>query len=253
MRTCPWLLALLAAHLFLLGTQGADAPKRAPEAVELIGRASDYFYTRNWSHYYWREDFSFLLHEGGTGKTWRVISREPTPAYHWRMGTTYTGLAVDWKAGPRVKVFGVTGVDRLPPKFYDLKLDEPNVATAFVVWVETGPDKWKEFYVNNWFHKWGEKADPAVHKVYAGKQAPYDIYGFISGQVAPFSKKAQALIGQHKNAKMFHGLVRQTQENPFGYEIELLNLVGQDSQGNGTVFYGDPKVMTPLDQRKPQK
>jgi hypothetical protein len=158
---------------------------------------------------------------------------------------------VDWQAGPRVKVIGVTGVDRLPAEFYHFKLDEPNLATAFVLLVETGKDQWKEFYVNNWFHSWGEKADRAIHRVYAGKQAPYDIYGFINGQAAPFNKQARALLEQHKGARMFHGLVRTTKENPLGHEIELLNLVGPDKDGNGVVFCGDPKGMPKLDQKKP--
>jgi hypothetical protein len=45
----------------------ADPPKRDWEAVEIVGRASDYWYSRNWRSYYWREDFTFLLAEEGTG------------------------------------------------------------------------------------------------------------------------------------------------------------------------------------------
>lgn len=244
--------ALLALVFFAPDVYPADAAKPARKPVELTGRATDYFYTRNWFHYYWREDFSFLLHEDGTGKTWRVISREPTPAYRYRMGPTYTGLAVDWKARPHVRVIGVRGVDRLPPEFYHFKLDEKDLATAFVVRVETKPGEWKDFYVNNWFHQWGDKADPFVYKSYADRKAPYDIYGFINGQTAPFSKTARALIERHKNARMFHGLIRTTRDNPFGYEIELLNLVGPDKQGNGTSFYGDPGLIPALDEKKPK-
>jgi hypothetical protein len=244
---------LLALVLFTPGAVAADPPKKPAEAVELIGKATDYYDTRNWSSYYWREDFSFVLHDEKSGKDWRIISREPTPAYEWRLGTTYPGLKVDWNTKPRVKVFGITGVDRQPATFYDFKLNEPDLATAFVVWVETKPDEWREFYVNNWFHKWGEKVDPVVYKLYADKQEPYDIYGFINGQVAPFSKKSQTLIDQHKTARMFHGLVRATKDNPFGYEIELVHLFGPDTQGNGKVFVGDAKKMIPLDSTKPQK
>ena len=149
-----------------------------------------------------------------------------------------------------MKVVGIRGVDRIPAEFYKLKLDEPNLATALVVWVETAPQTWKEYYVNNWFHKWGDKADRAVYKVYADRKAPYDIYGYVNGQTAPFSKEAKALIGRHKSARTFHGLIRATPANPFGYEIDLLNLLGPDKQGNGTVFHGDPKQMVPLDQKK---
>src|SRR5438093_1006288 len=72
-----------------------DKPPRDWEPVELIGNASEYWYTRNWRSYYWREDFTFLLTQEKTKKTWRIISREPTPAYIYRMGTTYTDLKVD--------------------------------------------------------------------------------------------------------------------------------------------------------------
>jgi hypothetical protein len=156
------LLTLVALLLVVAPARGADAPKPAPAFVELTGTAEEYFSTRNWNSYYWREDFSFVLGEEG-GRTWRILSRAPTPAWDWRMGPTYTGLAVDWKSKPRVRLAGVTGVDRQPAVFYDFKLDEPNLATAFVVWVETKPNEWREFYVNNWFHKWGDKVDRAVH------------------------------------------------------------------------------------------
>ncbi len=231
-------------------TIAADPPKTDKEPVEIVGRAEDYFSTRNYSSYYWREDFSFVL-KADDGKAWRVISREPTPAYDWRMGPTYTGLKVNWAEKPRVKVFGVRGVDRIPATFYDFKLDEPNLATALVVWVETKPDVWQEFYVNNWLHRWGEKADAAVHKLYAGRPAPYDVYGFIAGQTAPFGKASQALIEKNPKAKMFHGLVKEAKDNPFGYEIELLHLVGPDAGGNGVVMYGDPSTIPALDKKKP--
>ena len=94
----------------LVRVSGSDAPKPVPKAVELTGKATEFRYIRDWRSYYWREDFTFLL-KGDDGKTRRVISREPTPAYTFRMGTTFTGLKPDWNAGPRVRVVGVTGVD----------------------------------------------------------------------------------------------------------------------------------------------
>jgi len=221
--------------------------------VAITGRATDFYGNRNWNSYYWREDFSFVVEDEAGGKTWRVLSREPTPAYHWRMGTTYPGLKVNWKARPRVKVFGVTGVDRIPTEFYGFKLDEANLATALVVWVESGPGRWEPYYVNNWFHRWGDKADRAAHKLYAGRAAPFDVYGFIGGQAAPFSRKSRDLIAKHKKARMFHGLIRAAGDNPFGYEIDLLHLFGPDAQGNGVVFFGDPKRVPLLDEEKPKK
>ncbi len=234
----------------------ADPPKRDWEAVELVGRATDYWYSRNWRSYYWREDFTFLLAEEGTGKTWRVISREPTPAYEWRMGTTYTGLKLDWKARPRVKVVGVKAVDRLPAEFYDFKLDEPNILTAFIVSVETEPRAWKEYYVNNWFHKWGDKADRFVHGYYADKKGPYDVYGYALAQAAPFDKKSQTVIDRHKadGSLKFHGLVHAAEGTPFGYEIELIDLIGRDRKTGGpAILFGDARTIPLLDGRKPEK
>lgn len=217
--------------------------------VELIGKATDFHFTRNWNSYYWREDFTFLLKDDQTAKTWRILSREPTPAYDWRMGTTFTGVKPDWKKEPRVKIVGVTGVDRLPAKFYDFKLDEPLIATAHLVWVE-GNGELKLYNANNWFHKWSEAADPAIYKHFADKQSPFDIYGFIKGQSAPFTKKSQDLIDMHQGARMFHGVIRTAKNVPFGYEIDVLHLVGPDKGGNGVVFHGDPKGLTMLDRKK---
>ena len=122
-------LVALALALPLCSAAPAGAPGRDWEPVELTGRASDFSHQRDYRSYYWAEDFTFLLKDDG-GKTWRIISREPTPAYDWRMGPTYTGLKVDWQAKPRVKVIGVKTVDRIPADFYHFKLDEANLATA---------------------------------------------------------------------------------------------------------------------------
>lgn len=243
---------LLALSLFAtaLPAQERTKKEKEPQPVELIGTPRGYFYTRNYPSYYWREDFSFLLKDEKTGKEWRIISREPTPHYDWRLGTTYTGLPVNWKKPPRVKVFGVTGVDRIPKDFYTFKLNEPNIATAFVVWVETAPGTWREWYVNNWFHRWGAAADAAVHKLYADRKAPYDIYGYLNGQSAPFAAKSQELIRKNPRARTFHGLIRTNKNAPGGVEIELLHLFGPDAGGNGIVFYGNAADIPKLDKKK---
>jgi hypothetical protein len=208
-RVMRWALSLLLLPLLPVLVHSA-------EPVELVGRASEYWFDRNWRSYYWREDFTFLLADEASGRTWRIISREPTPAYIYRMGTTFTDLKVDWKARPRVKVVGVRGVDRLPAEFYTFKLDEAHLATALVVLVETTPGVWKEFFVNNWFHKWGDKADKAIHAWYADKPNSYDIYGFVKGQAAPFDKKSQAILDKNKDnpSMMFHGRVRTSKDTP---------------------------------------
>jgi hypothetical protein len=242
--------------LFLPAARADEPPKRDWEPVELVGRASDYWFSRNWSTYYWREDFTFHLTEDGTGKTWRIISREPTPAYVFRMGTTFTDLKEDWKSKPHVKVVGVKAIDRIPADFYDFKLDEPNLTTALVVYVETAPGVWKEWFVNNWFHQWGKRADKFVHARYAGKPAPYDIYGFVNGQAAPFDKKSQAVLDKNKDnpSLMFHGRIHATKDNPFGYEIELTDLIGRNVRSGGhAILYGDAKTIPLLDGRKPDR
>src|SRR5207248_3190958 len=109
-------------------------------------------------------------------------------------------------------------------------------------------DEWKLYNLNNWFHKWSDKADPVIYSHYADKPAPYDIFGFINGQAAPFSKKSQELIDKHPGARMFHGLIRTAKGQKFGYEIELLHLIVQDKGGNGIVVFGDPKTMPLLDK-----
>lgn len=246
----------LIAFLSIVPDLSAQAPKRDWDPVELTGTVSDWWYSRNWRSYYWREDFTFLLKEDATGKTWRIISREPTPNYGYRMGTTYTGLSVDWKAKPRVKIIGVRALDRIPEDFYDFKLNEPNLATALVLFVETEPKVWKEFYVNNWFHKWGDRTDKALHAFYADKKTPYDIYGFWSGQAAPFDKKSQAIIDQNKERlpSTFHGRIKSTKDNAFGYEIELIDLIGKNVKTGGhVVLFGDAKTIPLLDGNGPEK
>jgi hypothetical protein len=66
----------------------------------------------------------------------------------------------------------------------------------------------------------------------------------------PFAKKSQELIEKHKGTRMFHGLIRTAKAQPFGYEIELLHLVGPDKGGNGVVFFGDAKTIPMLDKKK---
>src|ERR1700677_5054692 len=77
-------------------------PKKVSAYVEIEGVAEDFVPTRDWSSYYWREDFTFLLRDD-QGKVHRVISREPTPWTNLRLGTTYPGLKIDWASKPEGK------------------------------------------------------------------------------------------------------------------------------------------------------
>ena len=221
------------------------------QAVDLTGTAREFRAYRTWNSYYWGEDATFLL-EDDSGKTWRVITREITPAYEWRMGPTYPGLTVEWKRRPRVQVVGVRGVDRLPPEFHDLDLKDQPVVTAFIILAEAGPGEWKEWYVNNWFHKWGPETDRIMHKRFADRKAPYDIYGFVEGMAAPFDAKSRLIVEKHPPGRlMYHGRIRTAQDTPFGYEVELLQLIGRDPQTGGSAnLYGDVNEMPKLDSRK---
>lgn len=245
--------ALMAVWCSIAFVDGGGAKKRDWDPVELVGQASDFWFNRNWRSYYWREDFTFLLKDDA-GKSWRIISREPTPAYIYRMGTTFTDLKVDWKANPRVKVIGVKAIDRIPADFYDFKLDEPNLATALAVYVETAANKWEPYFINNWFHQWGERADKAIYAHYTDKDRPYDIYGFARAQSAPFTPKSQEVIDANKDnpSLMFHGRIKSAKDNAFGYQIELIDLIGRNTKSGGhVILFGDAKTIPLQDNRKP--
>ena len=66
-----------------------------------------------------------------------------------------------------------------------------------------------------------------------------------------FRRASEAVvIAKHPEAKMFHGLIRKTKDNTFGYQIELLHSVDPDKGGNGIVFFGYLKTMPLLDGKK---
>src|SRR5947207_4149761 len=141
--------ALAVLSSTVLGSLHAQTPRNYPY-IELEGKVEEFRFIRNWRSYYWRQDCTLQVRDDA-GKLHRVISREPTPWSGHRLGTTYTGLVVDWTKQPRVQIIGVQAIDRQPEEFYDLKLDPKNTITAFILRVEG-----KDFYVNNWFHKWGD-------------------------------------------------------------------------------------------------
>src|SRR5438093_374447 len=173
MKATP--LAILFLGLLAFGASAGHAGAAEPDRPyrELEGTAEEYRGIRDWASYYWREDFTFVLRDDA-GKRHRVISREPTPWNNLRLGTTYTGLKVDWAKRPRVRVIGVQGIDRIPAEFYDLKLEPRETITVFILRVQ-GPDsgKWQDYYINNWFHHWGKEADPKVLAHYASDDPHY--------------------------------------------------------------------------------
>ncbi len=245
------LLALLIAALI---HAPALAVERNYPYFEIEGTASAFEFNRNWRAYYWREDFTMLVRDDN-GRQWRIISREPTPWNNLRMGTTYTGLKVDWARQPRVKVIGVQAIDRIPEDYYDVKLDARNTATAFIVRVQAGQDgPWRDYYVNNWFHRWGPEADEKMLAHYANDDPNYSVYGYLSGIAAPFDAAGQNLIDRFTpqySGIIYHGRVVKA-KNPIGYKVRLLHLVGRNKKTLAyEVFHGDAKQLVPLDQRPP--
>jgi hypothetical protein len=101
------LASVVAVLLFVaLAGPAAVAAERELRPIDLKGDAGDFQFVRTWNSYYRGEDFTFRLVDD-SGRVWRIISREITPAYEWRMGPTYPELKVDWTSGPRVRVIGV--------------------------------------------------------------------------------------------------------------------------------------------------
>jgi hypothetical protein len=255
----PWLATALFPLLTGLPDSLAADPPRNDPYVELEGVAEDFSFRRDWSSYYWREDFTFVLRDDA-GTTHRIISREPTPWNDLRLGTTYTGLKVDWAAKPRVRVVGVGGIDRIPVEFYGLRLGPRMTTTAFIVKVQTGrPDDrtgWRDYYVNNWFHHWGDDTDRKVLAYYANDDPHYTVYGYLGGIAAPFDAEGKKLLAKFEpeyGGIISHGRVVKA-DNPVGYEVHILHLMGRHkkTQEYG-VFHGNGRDIPKLDNTPPPK
>lgn len=231
------------------------AEERNMPYVELEGTIEEFTYHREWRSYYWREDFTLVVRDKA-GVQHRVISREPTPWVGLRFGTTYTGLEVDWNKKPQVQIIGVGAIDRIPAEFYDLQLDPAKTITAFIVRVRTAEDKpWQDYYVNNWFHRWGAEPDAKLLPQYAIDDPNYTIYGYESGRYAPLDAASQKLFDQLApayNGVIYHARVVKA-DNPIGYALHLIHLVGRHkTTAEYEVFLGDEKELIPLDGRKPR-
>jgi hypothetical protein len=243
-------MRIIGCLLFLAGSAIAQAPKeRNFPYRELEGVVEDFHFTRNWRSYYWREDFTLLVRDD-QGKLHRVISREPTPWAGYRFGTTYTGLAVDWQGKPRVRIIGVLAIDRQPADYYDLKLDPAATITAFILRVQVS-GKYSDFFVNNWFHKWGGDTDRKILPHYANELPAYTIYGYVTGAFAPFDAEGKKLLAQYPDSSIYHGRIVPA-KNEIGYEIRVIHLVGRDRKtARYAVFHGDPATLIRLDGKAP--
>jgi hypothetical protein len=241
---------LLFTLIYLASPACAQPKERNYPYRELEGVVEEFHFTRNWRSYYWREDFTLQVRDDA-GKLHRVISREPTPWSGHRLGTTYTGLAVDWTRKPRVRIIGVQAIDRQPEDFYDVKLDPAATMTAFILRVQTSDEKWRDFFVNNWFHRWGEETDRKMLPHYANDDPNYTIYGYFTGIRAPFDAEGKKLVEKYPDANIYHARVVPA-KNEVGYELRLIHLLGRDKKTSRYgPFYGDPATLIKLDGNAP--
>jgi hypothetical protein len=228
-------------------------PARNYPYRELEGKVEEFAFNRNWRSYYWREDHTLLVRDAD-GMLHRVISREPTPWVGYRLGTTYTGLTVDWTSRPRVRIIGVGAIDRIPAEFYGLKLDPDKTLTSFITRVQmqqNGKPVWRDFYVNNWFHSWGTETDKKMLQHYANDDPNYTVYGYLGGIAAPIDAAGMALLAKYPDGYIYHGRV-VTANNDAGYELRLLHLLGRDKKtAKYEVFHGDPASLVKLDGNAP--
>ena len=250
MRRVRTVILVLLSMIGFAANAQQPAPRNYPY-VELEGKVEEFRFIRNWRSYYWRQDCTLLVRDDA-GKLHRVISREPTPWAGHRFGTTYTGLAVDWTRQPRVQIIGVRAIDRQPAEFYDLKLDPDHTVTAFILRVEDTKEKrWQDFYVNNWFHRWGDDTDRKILKHYANDLPNYTIYGYYPGIAAPFDTAGKALMLKYPDAHIYHGRVVAA-KNEIGYEVRILHLLGRDKKtAKYEIFHGDPREIERLEGTPP--
>jgi len=245
---------LLLMSVAAVPTVRAAAPRNMPY-IEFEGVAEKFRHIDHWRHYYWREDIILTVRDD-KGKRHQVISREPTPWSGYRLGTTHTGIKVDWSGKPRVWVIGLAAIDRIPVRFHDEKIDPKKTITALILRVWTGKSgPWRDVYINNWFHRWGDQTNLKMLPHYAVKDPNYTVYGYLAGIVAPMDAAGKALI--EKYSPIYQGIIHHSRivpaRNKVGYERKVLHLLGRHRENRRyEVFYGDPSKLVPLDGRRPR-
>lgn len=173
-RTCSVVVFLLCWNLApVVVTYAADKPDKPKTTyVELTGRATAVrVYEKSVTRPSYADPndkpfFVFELRDEAKkvmqGKSAVIIGRHTTRYYGMKVSPTFTSIKPDWKSA-RVRVIGRLGIDnpfaakggdpghvthfpeagKLPPK---------RTITAYIVELETSPDKWSVWYYNNWFH-----------------------------------------------------------------------------------------------------
>jgi outer membrane protein assembly factor BamB len=265
-RTLLLLWGMLSAANLQAGTP-ADLPAADPQTtveklglgpiqryVQWTGTVKNFRFFRRNAGYYTAEDFSFTFDTTGHG-SWLVISREPTPFETWRFGTTFTGMAVKWDKNPKVRIVAVKGIDRLPPRFEDYKLDPNKTLTALIV--EVWQDKrWQPWFINNWFHRWGTPADSAlIASHYVNRPAPpFDVYGFKGDISAELNERSRKLVAKYPNWRAYHGRLVSDPKGKHGWALDLLHVFARNGKTGGyEAVVGDPKTLVPLRKPAPVK
>ena len=96
------IISLLASVALVVACGAVAEAQRDHNPIDLTGRVSNVLEKHFFRAYYWHKDITFLLTDENTKETWRIVSRDMVPnEARWLFGPTYTGLAVDWKSGPR--------------------------------------------------------------------------------------------------------------------------------------------------------
>ena len=132
-----------------------------------------------------------------------------------------------------------------------MKLDAKNTVTAFILRVQDTEKSWKDFYVNNWFHRWGADTDRKILKHYANDDPNYTVYGYFPGIIAPFDAEGKTLLLKYPDAHIYHGRVVAA-KNDVGHELRVLHLLGRDKKtAKYEIWHGNPRELERLDGTPP--
>ena len=120
---------------------------------------------------------------------------------------------------------------------------------------DKGAARWRDYFVNNWFHRWGADTDRKILAHYANTDPHYSVYGYLGGIAAPFDAAGQELIKRYEpvyTGIIYHGRVVAA-KNEAGFEIRVLHLMGRHKKTlRYEVFHGNGAELVKLDQKPPK-